>query len=72
MTYLDMSVALAELLAEDRRPNAELWQGQVVSSRLLEYELWNRVHSKGLTDSHGAEARELLNCFSFIELVPLV
>jgi hypothetical protein len=34
--YLDTSVVLAELFAEDRRPRPEFWMGQLVSSRLLE------------------------------------
>jgi len=37
--YLDTSVALAYLLAEDRRPPDSLWENPLVSSRLLEYEL---------------------------------
>lgn len=40
MIYLDTSVALAHLLAEDRRPPEALWDETLVSSRLLEYELW--------------------------------
>ncbi len=36
MIYLDSSVALAHLLAEDRFPSEDLWQQQLVSSRLLE------------------------------------
>jgi len=35
------SVALAHLLAEDRFPPEDLWQRQLVSSRLLEYEVWH-------------------------------
>lgn len=37
MIYLDTSVALAHLLAEDRQPPASLWDETLVSSRLLEY-----------------------------------
>ena len=49
MIYLDTSVALAHLLAEDRSPPATLWQEQLIASRLLEYELWNRIHAHGLS-----------------------
>jgi hypothetical protein len=42
MIYLDSSVALAHLLAEDRFPPDLLWDQQLVSSRLLECEVWNR------------------------------
>ena len=68
MIYLDTSVALAHLLAEDRRPPAELWAEELVSSRLLEYELWNRLHARDLTRSHGDAARLLIARVSFVEL----
>jgi len=34
MIYLDSSVALAYLLAEDRYPSRALWEHSIVSSRL--------------------------------------
>jgi hypothetical protein len=37
--YLDSSVALAHLLAEDRSAPDLVWRDAVVSSRLLEYEI---------------------------------
>lgn len=49
MVYLDTSAALAHLLAEDRVPPDSLWDQPLVSSRLLEYELWNRLHARGST-----------------------
>lgn len=70
MIYLDTSVALAQLLAEDRTPPEAIWQETLVSSRLLEYELWTRLHALGLANSHGGAARELLGRLSFVELVP--
>lgn len=35
-------------------PPKDLWQQQLVSSRLLEYEVWNRIHARQLNRSHGA------------------
>jgi hypothetical protein len=70
--YLDTSVALAHLLAEDRVPPASLWEHTVVSSRLLEYELWTRIHAGGLTGSHGDDTRALLGRIAFLELTPVV
>lgn len=72
MIYLDTSVALAHLLAEDRRPADSMWAETIVSSRLLHYETWVRVHSKGLAASHGELVTELLGRVGFIELSPLV
>ena len=72
MIYLDTSVALAHLLAEDRSPPASIWDETLVSSRLLEYELWNRLHARRLAVSHGEHARELLQRLAMIELAPPV
>ena len=70
MIYLDTSVALAHILAEDRAPPVALWQQSLVSSRLLEYEMWTRLHARGLGRSHGEEARGLLGRVALIELAP--
>ena len=72
MIYLDTSVALAELFAEDRRPAPEFWKGEIVSSRLLEYELWTRVHGRKASSSHGEAVQEILASVAFVELVPMV
>jgi predicted nucleic acid-binding protein len=70
--YLDTSVALAELFAEDRRPPDALWREPLVSSRLLEYELWTRVNARGATATHGDAVRDLLARVSLVELTPSV
>lgn len=72
MIYLDTSVALAHLLAEDRLPPAAMWSQPLVSSRLLEYELWTRIHAGGLTRSHGDLVREFTGRLAFLELAPPV
>ena len=72
MIYLDSSVALAQVLVEDRVPRERLWQETLVSSRLIEYEIWTRIHSKRLGASHGDEVRALLARVSLIELAPPV
>jgi predicted nucleic acid-binding protein len=66
--YLDTSVALAQLLAEDRRPPASLWDQSLVSSRLLEYEMWTRIHARALGPSHGDATRSLLGRVAFVEM----
>ena len=72
MIYLDTSVALAHLLAEDRVPPDRLWDEILVSSRLLEYELWNRIHGRKLTRSHGDLVRGVLARVALLELTPPV
>jgi predicted nucleic acid-binding protein len=66
--YLDSSVALAHLLAEDRSPPDAIWDETLVASRLLEYEVWNRIHARGLARSHGEEVRALIGHLALIEL----
>ena len=72
MIYLDTSVALAHLLAEDRAPPERLWQEDLISSRLLEYEIWTRIHARKLTRSHADEVRSLLGRVALVELSPPV
>ena len=72
MIYLDSSVALAYLLAEDRYPPDTLWHQPLVSSRLLECEVWNRINARRLQRSHGDVARGLINRIAMIEMVPAV
>jgi hypothetical protein len=70
--YLDSSVALAFLLVEDRPLPESIWQETLVASRLLEYEVWNRIHARGLRQSHGEEARTLIGRVALVELAPPV
>ena len=72
MIYVDTSVALAQLLAEDRRPPASLWRETLVASRLLEYEVGTRLHARNLADSHGEAARGLMGRIAMLELSPPV
>jgi predicted nucleic acid-binding protein len=70
--YLDTSVALAHLLGEDRVPPDALWDDVMVSSRLLQYELWTRIHARKLSSSHGEAVRLLLGRVALLELAPPV
>ena len=72
MIYVDTSVALAELFAEDRRAPDSLWDEPLVSSRLLEYELWTRIHARGLARTHGDAVRSILARVALLELAPTV
>ena len=46
LIYVDSSVALAYLFTEPRQPRPDIWAGRLVSSRLLEYEIWTRLHGR--------------------------
>ena len=72
MIYVDTSVALAHLLAEERRPPITLWEGSLVASRLIEYEIWTRLHAYDLTKSHGDAAASLIGRIALTELAPPV
>jgi len=72
MIYLDTSVLLAQLLAEDRLPSAGLWEETLVSSRLLEYEVWTRLNSLRLAGTHGEDSRAIIGRVALLELAPQV
>ncbi len=73
MIYLDSSVALAHLLAEDLHPSSSFWSKRpLVASRLLQYEVWTRIHAMKLAESHGDDVHELLAGLAFLELAPPV
>ncbi|HEV8621157.1 MAG TPA: PIN domain-containing protein [Nitrospiraceae bacterium] len=67
--YLDTSVALAHLLAEDQAPPENLWGESLISSRLFEYEIWNRIHARKLGKTHGEAVRELTGRIALVELI---
>lgn len=68
LTYVDSSVALAHLFREPRAPAPSFWLGPKVSSKLLEYEIWNRLHAHKRADSHGGLTRELLRGIELLDL----
>jgi len=71
--YVDSSVVLSQLLAEDQYPHPSFWQqSPLVSSRLIEYEAWNRVNARQLAGSHGDDLRLLLGRLALLELAPPV
>ena len=70
MIYVDSSVVLAQILTEDRRPSETLWSETLVASRLLEYEVWNRVHARRLGSSGELAAAAALAHVDMYELTP--
>ena len=72
MIYLDTSVALAHLLAEDRRPLAEFWSQPLISSRLLQYEVQTRLNNLQVAAAGREIADNLLQRIALIEIVPEV
>ncbi|MGH2727095.1 MAG: hypothetical protein ACRDKS_08975, partial [Actinomycetota bacterium] len=58
------------LLAEDVAPPETLWTETLISSRLTEYEIWTRIHTRRLSKSHGESASQLLARISLLELTP--
>lgn len=73
MIYVDSSVAIAYILSEDRSPSSTLWKERLISSRLLQFEVWARIHARGLTDSHSPLVELLLKRVPLIEMaVPVL
>jgi predicted nucleic acid-binding protein len=70
--YLDSSVVIARLLAESRQLPDESWHLELVSSALLQYEVWNRLNARGVNSDREQHARNLLGRVQFIDLAPRV
>jgi hypothetical protein len=68
LIYLDSSVALAQLFGEGRSPPDAMWREPLVSSRLLEYEIWNRLHARGLGPLLGSSTQMLIGQVRLLEL----
>jgi predicted nucleic acid-binding protein len=66
--YLDSSVALAQLLNEPRVVSSSVWNAELVSSRLLEFEVWTRLNKGHLERSHEAVAQELLDGILLLDM----
>jgi predicted nucleic acid-binding protein len=67
LIYVDSSVVLAQLFAEDRQPTATLWNQVLISSRLLEYEVWNRALARSQRPNR-AEIAALLGKVDMTEM----
>ena len=72
LVYVDTSVVLAALLAEDRRPPTDFWRGHLISSRLLQYETWNRLHAAESPGDVTDAARFLIGSTDLVEMTPRV
>ena len=72
MIYLDTSVFLAWLLVEGRCPPETMWSKSLVSSRLLEYEVFNCLHARNADPLYTNQARQLLGRVRLVELAPNV
>lgn len=68
MIYLDASVALAHLFGETRRPAESLWGEQIISSRLIQYEVWTRVHPRRMAAGSREAVTGFLSGLTMIEM----
>jgi uncharacterized protein len=68
LTYIDSSIALAHLFVEPRQPRPDVWTRRLVSSRLLEYEIWTRIHGRRVGIVGSNSVRALLAGTELIEL----
>jgi predicted nucleic acid-binding protein len=70
--YLDSSVALAWLFGEDRHPTADFWNEPLTSSRLLQYEVWSRIHGRSSIELADTAVRQILEAVEYVEFSPQV
>ncbi|HMO47678.1 MAG TPA: hypothetical protein PKB14_16825 [Rubrivivax sp.] len=68
MIQLDTPAVLARIFAGDRSPPGAFWPQTFVASRLLEYEVFHRVHARAAASPHGAAARQLVDRANLIEM----
>jgi predicted nucleic acid-binding protein len=68
LTYVDTSVVLAHVLAEDRRPPDSLWDEVLLSSQLTRYETWVRLNALGLATTHEESATAALGRLRLVSL----
>ena len=57
---------------EDRRPYEELWRSRLTSSRLLEYEVINRIYARRMERAQLDLARRFLGAVEFVEMTQQV
>ncbi len=72
MIYIDSSVALAYLLAESAALPPGFWDMALVSSRLLQYEMWNRLHARQPARLPVTDAGALLAGVQLVEMSEIV
>ncbi|HEX3883208.1 MAG TPA: hypothetical protein VHW66_11155 [Stellaceae bacterium] len=68
MIYIDSSVVLSRFLEEGRTPPDAFWDAPLASSKLLEYEVLNRMYVYDRGDPDIADARALLRRMLLVEL----
>jgi uncharacterized protein len=68
--YLDSSVVLAQIFAEDQSLAESAAEEVLTSSRLLEYEVWNRIHARGFTQSRAQDVEAFLAHVTLVDLTP--
>lgn len=68
MIYLDSSVALSEILQEKRRPDPDFWQRRLFASRLLEFEVSNRLHAYGAGQFSHTRAHDILDSLILLDM----
>jgi hypothetical protein len=70
MIYLDTSVVLSRLFNEGHSPPDAFWSNSFASSRLLEYEVLNRVNARTAGSALIDVARDLLDQCNLLEMSP--
>ena len=68
MIYVDSSVALAHIFGERATPPRKLWDERLASSLLLRFEVWNRIHARGLGESLANETQATLARIELFEM----
>jgi predicted nucleic acid-binding protein len=68
LIYVDASVTLAEVFAEDRRPQDGFWDLPLVASRLTDLEMRARAAALGRLQEKAAVLDEISNAITFADV----
>jgi hypothetical protein len=71
LIYLDSSVVLARVFAEANSPSDAFWLQRFTSSKLLEYEVMNRVNQRADVAQRADNARVLIDNVELVDLPPV-
>jgi predicted nucleic acid-binding protein len=70
--YVDSSIVLADVLSERRNPPAAFWRQPLTSSRLLQFEVWNRTHVRGMGQAQSERAAAILARIDMLDMTETV
>ena len=70
MIYIDTSVVLSLVFSERVQPHPSFWRQRFIASGLLEYEVFNRVNAREVTDHQMSQVRQIIDQITTLDMSP--